>query len=165
MWYGLPLMNANHKFVLSLGAGLAVLLVSGCAIYTPTSFSGWRGEAEFTGSGGTVRHTDGIDIWTYGEPDRRCRLLGLIQQEYYNNNSIMSFLAGATKDSRIINVAKENGGDAIVLLSSDSHIFGYTARMQGHGYHAGNYSYASGTGTIAPNTQTSTVIAVVEYLD
>jgi hypothetical protein len=130
--------------------GMLLALLAGCALYTPTQFTEWRGPAEFKGAGGTVRNIDGVDVWTFGEPDRRFKLLGLIEQDYYDNNSVMSFLAGATKDSRIIKAAKEQGGDAIIILRRDSRLLGYSA-----------YS----VGTLSANTQTTSIIAVVKYLD
>jgi len=64
-----------RKPVLALVFG--AMMLPGCARYTQTSFSEYRGPSEFAGRGGTVKTVDGIDVWTSGQPDRRFRVLGV----------------------------------------------------------------------------------------
>lgn len=157
------------------------MMLSGCALYTQTSFSEYRGPSEFIGHGGTVKTVDGIDVWTSGEPDRRFRVLGVIDQSHYNNRSVMARIAGATKESAIIAIAKKHGGDAIIFLGSDSVVTGYTswgwASGQSTGAYSGNYSRSTYGGTYTGNgfgygttrthaiTETATRVAVIKYLD
>ena len=157
------------------------VMLSGCALYTQTSFSEYRGPSEFTGRGGTVKTIDGIDMWTSGDPNRRFRVLGVIDQSYYNNRSVMSLIAGTTKDSAMIATAKKYGGDAIIFLGSDSVVTGYTTRGWASGQSTGAYSGSYGGGTYGgtysgnsfvygtarthANTQTATSVAVIKYLD
>ena len=157
------------------------MMLSGCALYTQTSFSEYRGPSEFAGRGGTVKTVDGIDVWTSGEPDRLFRVLGIIDQSHYNNRSVMSLIAGATKDSAIVATAKKYGGDAIIFLGSDSVVTGYTTRGWASGqstgafsgyYNRSNYggtysgnSFDYGTARTHANTETATRVAVIKYLD
>jgi hypothetical protein len=128
-----------------------------------------------------VKTVDGIDVWTSGEPDRRFRVLGVIDQSHYNNRSVMARIAGATKESAIITTAKKYGGDAIIFLGSDSVVTGYTswgwASGQSTEAYSGNYSRSTYGGTYSGNsfgygtarthaiTETATRIAVIKYLD
>lgn len=168
-----------RKLVVALVLG--AMMLSGCALYTQTSFSEFRGPSEFAGRGGTVKSVDGIDVWTSGEPDRRFRVLGVIDQSHYNNRSIMALIAGATKESTLITIAKKHGGDAIILLGSDSVVTGSTTRGwaagQSSGAYSGNYSrntyggtysgnaFAYGTARTRAITETDTRVAVIKYLD
>ena len=161
-------------------AGLVALLV-GCALYTKTDYAEYRGPTEFQGQGGTVRSVGGIDVWQTGTPNRKFKVLGVIQQSHYANHSLISVIAGATKDSEIIKEAKAHGGDAVIVLGSSSTITGFTthARAQGSesgtftgsggaGGFSGTYSGASSSDTTAntvANTRTDKVIAVIKYLN
>ena len=157
------------------------MMLSGCALYTQTSFSEYRGPSEFAGHGGTVKTVDGIDVWTSGEPDRRFRVVGVINQSHYNNRSVMARIAGATKESAIIATAKKHGGDAVIFLSSDSVITGYRslgfASGNSAGAYSGNYNRSTYGGTYSGNsfdygivdtraiTETATRVAVIKYLE
>lgn len=160
----------------------SILLISlGCSMYTKTSFSQYRGPSEFRGEGGTVRPVDGIDVWETGTPDRRCRILGVIQQSHYDNHSLMSMIAGGSKDSAIIKEAKAAGGDAIIVLSSMSAITGFSTHSSVEGSSSGNLSgYSTGgayTGTYSGTSSaygtshtsaditSAKIVVVLKYLD
>jgi hypothetical protein len=162
------LIAAMKRFFTTLFM-FGVLLVTGCAIYTQTSFSTWQGSNTYIGQGGTVKKVDGIDIWTLGEPNRPFRLLGIIQQNHFDNGSVMSTLAGMTSDSDLVEAAKQNGGDAIIYVSRDSKITGYSAT----GMSTGTLTdAANGTASgafwnslqVNANTSTQIVVAVIKYL-
>jgi hypothetical protein len=156
-------VKAKQLLHISCVSGLTLLLAS-CALYTKTQFTEYRGPSEFRGEGGTVRKVDGIDVWQTGTPDRKFKLLGLIQQSHQDNHSLMSAIAGASKDSALIKQAKANGGDAIIFLRSSSAITGFTT----HGYASGTYSGSSsayGTANTRANTRTDKAVAVIKYLD
>src|SRR5438128_1033923 len=89
---------------------------SGCV--SSTSFRPWSGPNEFVGSGGTVRHVGGIDIWADGEPPRKYRLLGLLDQALFGDAAAMALMGNAYSESRLANEAKRQGGDAIIFLDS-----------------------------------------------
>lgn len=155
-------MTSVRAVLIMVAASVAL---SGCALYTQTSFSEYRGPSEFTGRGGTVKNVQGIEVWTSGEPNRRFRVLGVIDQSHYDNKSVMSLIAGANKDSEIIATAKKYGGDAIMFLGADSVVTGYTTSGYASGQSTGAYSSAYGTAHTRANTQTSTRVAVIKYLD
>ena len=154
----------------------ALAMLVGCAAYNQTSFSQYKGPSEFTGRGGTVKNVNGIDIWTSGEPNRRFQVVGVIDQSHYNNNSLMSFVAGMSKDSELIATAKKQGGDAIIFIGSDSVVTGYTTSVWVSGQSTGTVSgypggaaysgrsSAYGSATTDANTRSSTRLAVIKYL-
>jgi hypothetical protein len=152
---------------------VAATMLSGCALYTRTSFTEYRGQPEFTGRGGTVKHVDGIEFWTSGEPNRRFKVLGFIDQSHYNNRSLLSLIANANNDSELIATATKHGGDAIMFIGADSVVTGYSttsfAQGQSTGMDAGGVlsdnSSAYGSATTHANKWDSTCVAVIEYLD
>jgi len=167
-----------RKWVVALVLGAMVL--PGCGFYTRTSFSEYRGAAEFAGYGGTVRVVDGIEVWTSGEPNRPYKVLGVIDQSYYNNRSVMAWIAGASRESAVIATAKQYGGDAVMLLSSDSAVTGYksfgfasghsTGAFSGYyrhnnygGSHFGNM-FGYGVARTDAISETASRIAVIKYL-
>lgn len=146
----------------NLLAASVLLMPMGCSLYTKTNFSQYRGPSDFRGDGGTVRNIDGIDVWKTGTPDRKCRILGVIQQTHVNNHSFMSLVAGGSKDSAIIKEAKSAGGDAIVVLSNISAITGYTTHSS---IQASGSDTAYGTSHTSADTTTAKVVVVLKYLD
>lgn len=119
----------------SLVATLTLLLAS-CA---STNFKEWRGHAVVEGIGGTVRVVDGIDFWETGQPDRKFRIIGTIDDS--RGNGILGRLG---EDSAIAKVAKAHGGDGVLLVGSD---------LLFTGMHEGNALY-----------QRHTKLVVVKYL-
>ena len=85
------------------------MFAAGCS----TTFTEYRGQSIVEGKGGTVRKVDGIDFWENGDPDRKYQILGVIDDS--RGDSI--FVPG--KDGAIAKVAREHGGDAVVLLRSE----------------------------------------------
>jgi hypothetical protein len=162
------------RYILSI---LLLVVMTGCALYNHTEFTEYRGPSEFQGQGGTVRTVDGIDIWQTGTPNRKFKILGLIDQSHYDNHTLISVIASATKDSELIKEAKAHGGDAVIILGSSSAITGFTTSVdvQGTqsgtvtgygnvGYYSGSSS-AYGTAYTHANTRSDKTVAVIKYVD
>lgn len=75
---------------------LAAFLVS-----CETKFTEYRGQGTIQGPGGTVRVVDGIDFWDSGVPDRKCRIMGVLEDD-------------GTSDPTLAEVARRHGGNAII---------------------------------------------------
>ncbi len=86
---------------------LMAILVASCST---TKFTPDRGEVAFEGTGGTVREVEGIDFWERGEPDREYQIIGSIEDSRGEG-----LVSGSGKDADIARVARENGGDAVIL--------------------------------------------------
>lgn len=96
----------KSEYCLAIAAS-AILLVS-CA---STNFTEFRGPNIVEGKGGTIRTAKGIDFWDNGEPDRKYRILGVIDDS--RGEGLASAL---TKDGTIAKVAKQHGGDAVIFV-------------------------------------------------
>src|ERR1017187_9647440 len=82
------------------------LLATACST---TTFTEYRGQGIAEGKGGSVRTVDGVEFWENGEPDRKFHILGVIDD--FRGESIL--VAG--KDGAIAKIAREHGGDAVIL--------------------------------------------------
>lgn len=99
---------------------LVVALTSALLVSCSTTrFTEYRGASVLQGKGGTVRTVEGIDFWENGEPDRKYRILGII-----DDTRGEGLISRAGKDSDIAKVARQYGGDAVVLIGSDREIRG-----------------------------------------
>jgi hypothetical protein len=89
---------------------LATALLSGCALYADTNFQPYEAKnGIFEGQGGAKETIDGIDFWTSGEPPRKFKMLGVINDVRVANPITMNGLKGAVAQK-----AKEAGGDAVI---------------------------------------------------
>jgi hypothetical protein len=103
-----------------------VPFVSSCG--PSISYSEYRGGDVLQGKGGTVEAVDGMDVWTNGTPDRKYRILGVIDYECTapspNSPKVFS-LSGpgliSLKDWRaeVLAKARVYGGDAILLIERE----------------------------------------------
>jgi hypothetical protein len=162
------------RYILST---LFLVVMTGCALYNHTEFVEYRGPSDFQGQGGTVRTVDGIDIWQTGTPNRKYKVLGVIDQSHYDNHSLISMIASATKDSDLIKLVKAHGGDAVIVLGNRSAVTGYTTSVNVQGTESGtvtgygnvgNYSgssSANGTAYTHADTRTDKTVAVIKYED
>lgn len=133
--------------VLSMVLGAA--LVVGCAT---TEFKAFEGKTElFEGAGGTRVVVDGMDIWDNGEPPRRFRVLGIIDDERPGGLIPMAQLR---RD--VVKKAREAGGDALINLGSQSRVAGY--------YSTGTTSaYGYGNAATLPVRRNTAKFAVISY--
>jgi hypothetical protein len=133
---------------------LVLVFAAGCA----TSFTPWRGGQVIQGRGGSVRTVKGVDIWENGEPDRPYVIVGVIDSATLPTSSI---LLGATlaagSESDMVNAAKKNGGDAVILVSEQFTSGGYNAMV------TPNYS-GGGTVTIRERVGKVSKVLVVRYV-
>ncbi len=161
------------KFKYACVLAIVAFFISGCAVYNQTTFSDFHGPSEFVGRGGIVKNVKGIDIWTNGEPNRKFKILGIIEHSHQSTKSVVSYVAGMVGESELIASAKEHGGDAIIMLSENSTITGYKTRIDATGQTSGNYgngAYNAHTEVDAvartyAETRTDKRVAVIKYLD
>lgn len=99
--------------VIRLLVSLSALIICSTAAYAhgPT-FSAWDGPADRVGQGGTKETVDGIDLWTMGDPPGHYHIVGLITREHGGD--------GIGKKSRMAHLIKDHGGDAGIVLATDT---------------------------------------------
>lgn len=85
---------------------LAALLLAGCA----TEYHGFDKPERVTGGGGEKSSFHGLDLWTVGLPQGEFEVIGEII-----DNRPCGALAMCARGSRIAFLAKEQGGEALIL--------------------------------------------------
>jgi hypothetical protein len=137
---------------------VVTVLVASC---TSTDFQSWEGRNSVVeGRGGTRKVVDGMDVWTYGDPPRRFKVLGIIQDERPGGLVSMAKLK-----HDIVQKARENGGNAVILVSSASQLAGYYTTANVSTYNYGGYGHGFGSATTVPVRRRSSTYIVIRYLD
>jgi hypothetical protein len=143
---------------LSLLLVVAAFVLAGCAATTYRPLE-TRGNAIFVGHGGSMSVEDGMDIWDYGAPSGRYRVLGVIKDE--RPGGALAPLSGMRGD--VVKKAREVGGQALIRFSSRTERLEQSlggARIAEGGAVA---APASST-TASPHRQTA-VFLVIQYID
>ncbi len=91
--------------MLILMAGFA-LFSQGCS----TNYYSYQGSKELVGGGGASKKVNGIDLWIDGAPPRKFEIIGIITDSRPGRGPAM-----AARDGKIAAVAKENGGQGILM--------------------------------------------------
>lgn len=132
------------------------ILASGCAtiIGTETSFTPWRGEQLYKGSGGAVEVIDGVEFWKAGEPERPYKVVGLISQRK-SDDALDKMLFGEFNRKQVTELVKANNGDGVVTVKSQRFVSGYTTQMPVNQY---------GSATTSPDYAEASVLAVFRYV-
>ncbi|MCX6928860.1 MAG: hypothetical protein NT154_37470 [Verrucomicrobia bacterium] len=53
------------------------------------------------GKGGTVRTVDGVDLWENGKPERKCQIIGVVEDD-------------EESDSTLAKTARKRGGNVLI---------------------------------------------------
>lgn len=135
-----------------------VLLLSGCACVT-TEYKVFEGTREgiIEGKGGSKVVVNGMEIWENGEPPRKFKILGFI-----DDNRGAGWLEQDTASVRedIVEKARGAGGDAIVKINTQSQLSEF---YKAGGASINTYgSYASPAYSLSDRK--SSKYAVIKYL-
>lgn len=130
----------------------------GCATTEYKSFEG-KGNL-FEGKGGTKVVVDGMELWDNGEPPRKFKVLGIIDDERPGGLIPMAQLR-----SDMVGKARVAGGDAIIQLGSQSQIAGYYTNGSASAYGYGNSATAYGSSTTIPVRRNVAKFAVIKYVE
>jgi len=103
-------MKTHHLVAVTIGA----ILLASCAT---TNFTEYHDQNIIQGKGGTVRVVEGIDFWEKGEPDRKYRILGVIDDSRHEGVNFQFI-----KDRDIALDARKHGGDAVILTDSSREV-------------------------------------------
>ena len=144
------------KLGVALSVVLAALLVAGCATTEYKSFEGKTNV--FEGKGGTKVVVDGMELWDNGEPPRKFKVLGIIDDERPGGLIPMAQLRGD-----MVEKARKAGGDALIQLGSQSQIAGYYTSGSASAYGYGNSATAYGSSTTMPVRRNVAKFAVIKY--
>ena len=127
-----------------------------------TEYKTFQGEDNvFVGKGGAMIMVDGMEIWDYGEPPRKYKVLGFIEDER----------SGPFTKSKlnldIVRKAREVGGDAVIKPSNQSQIdMYYPAGSVGVYSSSGHYSSTGiGASISIPLNKNISSFVVIKFLD
>jgi hypothetical protein len=121
-------------------------LLAGCASTNYLVYDGRNNV--FEGTGGARGVVDGMDVWEKGQPPRKYRLLGFIDDARRSHP-----LTNASIKSDAVKKAREVGGDALIMVNSRSEITGAVA-----------VSPSPNVSAVGLSRQIETEFAVIKYL-
>jgi hypothetical protein len=101
-----------------------------------------------------------MKLWDNGDPPRKFKVLGIIDDERPGGIISMSQLRGD-----IVKKAREAGGDAVIQLGSKSQIASYYSSGAASAYAYGNSATAYGSSTTIPVRRNVAKFAVIKYVD
>jgi hypothetical protein len=137
---------------------IACTTLFGCA---STDYQAWEGRnSAIEGHGGTRKVVDGVDVWTNGDPPRKFRLLGIIDDQRPGG-----IIPMAEMKHDIAKKAREHGGDAVIIISSSSQLAGYYTAANLNTQFYGNSATSYGSSTTIPLTRHTSKYAVIKYVD
>lgn len=133
-------MNARLSFFTSrLLCALALALSLGCS----TTFTPASRPHQYTGDGGTAHQVHGVEIWTFGAPDRPFEIIGWLEDQRRTG-----LISRQTFEPDIADAAKKAGADGVILLDSNTRLRGYVV----------------GSNYVAPVGDRTSHLAVFRYL-
>src|SRR5689334_4611123 len=95
-----------YHFILLLAVSLFCV---SCTTYQPVKGT----NPLVPGHGGTRMVVDGVDVWTYGDPPRPYKVLGVIPDEEPHGGP---YFAPVNRD--VVEMARKAGGDAVMYVPS-----------------------------------------------
>ena len=60
---------------------LIILLIVGCATNAKITFTSYSNDEVLEGEGGSMSVVDGVDFWNNGHPNRKYKIIGIIDYE------------------------------------------------------------------------------------
>lgn len=147
-----------RKHIMNKTLLIAALLLTGCAttVYQPYEAK----NASYEGRGGTKQIVDGMEIWDNGDPPRKFKLIGIIDDSRPGGIIPMAQLKGD-----MVKKAREAGGDALIVIRNDSQIVGYVSGGTATATAYGNTATAYGSGYSSPVSKHVSKYAVIKYLE
>ncbi|HSY19890.1 MAG TPA: hypothetical protein VK815_16220 [Candidatus Acidoferrales bacterium] len=98
--------------------GVGMLFICGCST---TTFDEYHGSEIIQGKGGEMHPVDGIELWANGDPARKYKILGTIEESHGQQSGMgrvsSLFPNSGDGDSDIAKVARKNGGDAVIFMA------------------------------------------------
>ncbi len=146
----------KNMIKITLSALMFAFLISGCSLVN-TEYKSFEGSQSgiIQGKGGSKVVIDSMDIWDDGEPPRKFKVVGFIDD--IRDTGLLQI----TSRSNIVKKAKESGGDALIKLHTQSQLESlYSAggaSAYAYGVHVRTSSYES-------SDKLTTKYAVINYL-
>ena len=137
----------------------ALLGLVSCASTTFTALPP-QGDGIYQGKGGTKSVVDGMDIWSDGDPPRRYRVLGFVEDQRPGEAKSVSRLG-----ADVVSKARAVGGQALIQITSRSDVVGVQDVDPSTGTTHGNTAAAPGSTTPVSVRRITTRLFVIQYVD
>lgn len=123
------------------------------------------------GDGGSKKIVNGMDFWVDGAPPKPFMLIGYITDRRHKTG-LFGMFSMSSLETSVVEVAKKNGGDAVIQISSEAETIGIASNATGNTRATatayGNTATATGTsfssGYAAPVQKQQSKYAVVRYV-
>ena len=136
---------------------LAAVLLTACAT---TEFRTFEARSKvFEGAGGTKMIVDGMEVWETGDPPRKFKVVGVIDDQRPGGIIPMAQLR-----SDIVKKAREVGGEAVIVLNSQSQVTGYHSAGSATATTYGSSTTATGSSVSMPVRRNISRFAVIQYV-
>jgi hypothetical protein len=135
-------------------AALALLL-AGCV----TEYYPYQGGGPMIGQGGAAKRIDGIDIWQIGAPPRKFQIIGFIEDTRPGSPPSM-----AQRDSALAAVAKQHGGDGVLIQSDVVQYAGSVTSGNAFTTFGAGSAFTTGSAISAPIVRREGRFFVIKYL-
>jgi hypothetical protein len=141
---------------------LSLVALAGC---TSTQFKQFESrDAVRIGQGGTKDILNGMDIWSNGDPPRKYKILGVIEDERNSGG-----FSKPMRNSAVVAKAKEIGGDALIEGAVNTEITGSFSNSFSNGFATANTfgrtTNAFGSGFSVPVGKMNSKYTVIKYLE
>lgn len=137
---------------------LAASLFAGCAT---TEYKAFEGKGNIVdGQGGTKVVVDGMEIWDNGEPPRKFKVIGIIEDERPGGLIPMMQLR-----ADMVKKARAAGGEAVIQMDNQSQVAGAYTSGSASAYRYGNSANAYGSSTTMAIRRNTARFAVIQYVN
>jgi|SRR5450759_5273467 len=161
-------MNKTLKAILIV---LPLLCVVSCS---STQYSDYQGSETLQGRGGAVRTVDGVEIWSNGSPNRKFKIIGVIedtQRDTMNGNGLLTGpmqqpMQSSARDSHLAKQTKLHGGDAVIIVQQGQTLNGYAVSGGGtYNDNGASYGTMNFHGNASARYSHLTKAFVIKYVD
>ena len=155
-------MKNNRHFGAILSLSLAVAMPT--VLIASPEFLAYEGRnAIHDGQGGEKKNVEGVDFWFNGDPPHRFKVLGAITDRRMKTG-IYGMIRMSGLEPEIAKLAKNAGGDAVILENEGDDVIGVGGSGYAFGNRYGSGMSAFGTAYSAPVKAHISRYMVVKYL-
>ena len=152
----------------SITTALLALALCSSAVAAPIFTAYVAKDATREGEGAEKVIVDGMDFWSNGSPPRKFEILGFLTDKRHSNG-LYGAIRMSSLNKEIADAARANGGDAVILVHSETEVVGVAstggAYATGTAYGSTANASAFGYGLAKPIEKQETKFAVIKYLD
>lgn len=149
---------------------IATVFLTSCS---STQFTEYKSSEVYQGRGGSVRTVNGIEIWSVGLPERKFKVIGVVddtQRDAMNGNGLLTgmlqqSMQSSSRDSHLASQAKVHGGDAVIIMKQSDSLKGYNISGNAMLNNYGSYETGNFDGTASASYNHFATAFVIKYLD